>query len=479
MPNKVIIVGSGFSGICMGIKLKQAGIEDFIILEKSTDLGGTWRENSYPGAECDIPSALYSYSFAPNPNWEHVWSKREQIFQYQRDVATQYGITQHFRFGQRVSSAKYENAVWTIKTQDSTYEATHFISAVGQLHERFTPEIIGAETFEGEQFHAAKWNHDAELQGKSVAVIGSAASAVQLIPQVAKQASKLTVLQRTPNWMIEKPNRRYSTLEHWVAKHIPILRKAYRNLLYLQADGILYRALIGKPISSWFVKKLVNRNLKKHIRDDDLRARLTPSYTVGAKRILFSDTFYKTLNKDHVELETQAIEAIEARGIRTSSGRVIPADVIIYATGFITNPFLKSIEVEGTNGSLKQAWSKGAHAYLGINTSGFPNLHMMYGPNTNLGHNSIIIMIEAQASYIARNIKLLEEDRGKVLDVPEDIEREYNIAIQKRLKDMVFSKIEHSWYMDQGRITNNWAGSTWEYKKRLKNQELQSLLTNI
>ena len=310
-------------------------------------------------------------------------------------------------------------------------------------------------------------------------MIGSAASAVQLIPQVAKQASKLTVLQRTPNWMIEKPNRRYSTLEHWVAKHIPILRKAYRNLLYLQADGILYRALIGKPISSWFVKKLVNRNLKKHIRDDDLRARLTPSYTVGAKRILFSDTFYKTLNKDHVELETQAIEAIEARGIRTSSGRVIPADVIIYATGFITNPFLKSIEVEGTNGSLKQAWSKGAHAYLGINTSGFPNLHMMYGPNTNLGHNSIIIMIEAQASYIARNIKLLEEDRGKVLDVPEDIEREYNIAIQKRLKDMVFSKIEHSWYMDQGRITNNWAGSTWEYKKRLKNQELQSLLTNI
>lgn len=475
MRTNVIIVGSGFSGICMGIKLKRAGIEDFIILEKASDLGGTWRENSYPGAECDIPSALYSYSFAPNANWEHVWSKREQIFQYQKDVAQQFEITKHIKFDQSVCSATYENSQWLIETQNSIYKANHFISAVGQLHERFTPPMSGANRFEGQQFHSAKWNHDLDLRGKSVAVIGSAASAVQLIPEVAKLAKHLTVLQRTPNWMIEKPNRRYLGLEHWVARRIPFLSKAYRNLLYLQADGILYRALIGKPVSSWFVKKLVNRNLRKHIDDPQLRERLTPKYAVGAKRILFSDTFYKTLNQAHVELETQAIESLQPNGIKTCAGNTIPVDIIIYATGFITNPFLKSIDVTGTHQTLKQAWKNGAHAYLGINTAGFPNLHLMYGPNTNLGHNSVIIMIEAQADYIARNIKLLEGKLNHVLDVPKSIEDQYNKTLQVRLKQMAFSKIENSWYMDKGKITNNWAGSTWEYKRRLKNQSLDPL----
>ncbi len=467
--HKIVIVGSGFSGICMGIKLKQAGISDFVILEKATELGGTWRENSYPGAECDIPSALYSYSFAPNPNWKHVWSKRDQIFQYQKDVAEKYGLTPHFRFDERVNRAEYRESEWIIETQNGGYQAQHFISAIGQLHERFMPDIEGADSFNGDQFHAAKWDHSVDLTGKKVAVIGAAASAVQLIPEVAEHAEHMTVFQRTPNWMMSKPNRAYTKLEKWLAKRLPILSRAYRSFLYLLADGVLYPALNGNRLAAAFVKLRVNWNLKRHIKDKALRAKLTPSYTIGAKRILFSHTFYEALNRPNVELETNAIKRIHADGIETENGELIKTDAIVYATGFITNPFFKSIEIKGHEHTLAQSWADGAQAHLGVYTHGFPNLHMMYGPNTNLGHNSIIIMIEAQADFITHNIKRLDEAGKTSIEVTQEAEQAYNQEMQTRLNGMVFSTIEKSWYMDNGKITNNWCGSTWEYRRRLNN----------
>ncbi len=472
--HKIIIIGSGFSGICIALKLKQAGIHDFIILEKASELGGTWRENSYPGAECDIPSALYSFSFEPNSKWKHVWSKRSQIFQYQKDVAEKYELMPHFRFNQRVSSAAYQDQCWHIRTQDTEYQAQHFVSAIGQLHERFTPKIDGMETFKGEQFHAAKWNHDVNLSDKNIAVIGSAASAVQLIPEIAKQAKQVLVFQRTPNWMIAKPNRVYSKVERWLAEKVPILTKIYRTNLLLQADFILHPALNGNPLAGWIVRKLVHRNLNKQIKDPALKAKLTPKYTIGAKRILFSDTFYKALTRDNIELETSAIQNISVSGVHTVDGRLIEADVIVYATGFITNPFFKSIHIEGREQSLKQAWLNGAQAYLGVYAHGFPNLHMMYGPNTNLGHNSIIIMIEAQSDLIVRNIVELHNNKQTTYEVPRETEDEYNQALQSRLRNMAFSKIGDSWYMDNGKITNNWAGNTFEYKKLLREVKLSN-----
>lgn len=470
IKHKIVIIGSGFSGIGMGIKLKKAGIHDFVILEKATELGGTWRENSYPGAECDIPSALYSYSFEPNPNWEHVWSKRDQIFQYQKDVARKYGLLEHFRFNERVSSAEYAQQQWTITTGQHTYCAQHFISAIGQLHERATPSFKGADNFIGEQFHAAKWNHDIDLADKNIAVIGAAASAVQLIPEVAKQAKQLTVFQRTPNWMMPKPNRAYSLFEQWLSRKFPILSRLYRNTLYLLADGVLYPALSGNRLAMWFVRFRVTRNLNKHIKDPELKAQLTPNYTIGAKRLLFSHTYYESLNQSHVGLQTQPISHITPNGIQTVDGVITSADVIIYATGFITNPFFKSINVQGRDQSLEQAWSSGAQAFLGIHTHGFPNLHMMYGPNTNLGHNSIIIMIEAQAEYIVQQIKNLDHTNKTTIEVTQSAEQHYNQELQIRLNNMVFSQIEKSWYMDNGKITNNWPGSTWEYRRRLAQQ---------
>ena len=466
--HKIVIVGSGFSGICMGIKLKKLGIHDFVILEKADDLGGTWRENSYPGAECDIPSALYSYSFEPNPNWKHVWSKQDQIFQYQKDVAEKYLLRPHLRFGEQVHSADYQHGRWLIQTRTGCYESQHFISAIGQLHERFTPPFDGANTFNGHQFHAANWDHSVAIKDKKIAVIGAAASAVQLVPELAKQAQQLTVFQRTPNWMMPKPNRAYTTLEKWLASNLPAFRKLYRGILYLLADGVLYPALKGNRLAAGFVKFRVKYNLKKHIKDPSLRASLTPQYTVGAKRILFSHTFYQALNRANVKLETRAIKEVTPAGVLTSNGEQHEADVIVYATGFITNPFFKTIKITGQHQRLDLAWSAGAQAFLGIYTHGFPNLHMMYGPNTNLGHNSIIIMIEAQAEFIAENIQRLDKLNKSTMMVRQEAEDRFNRDLQARLKSMAFSRIETSWYMHNGKITNNWAGSTWEYKRRLK-----------
>ncbi len=465
--HKIVIVGSGFSGICIGIKLKKAGIHDFIILEKASKLGGTWRENSYPGAECDIPSALYSYSFEPNPEWKHVWSKREQIFQYQLDVANKYNLMPHFRFEQSVKSAEWKGKQWLIQTQSGTHESQHFISAIGQLHELSTPQFKGSDKFNGHQFHAAKWDHSVDLSDKRVSVIGAAASAVQLIPEVAKIAKHLTVFQRTPNWMMEKPNRSYTRFERWLSATVPFFNKLYRGLLYLLADGVLYPALKGNKVAAWFVKFKVKRNLNKHIKDPVLKSKLTPDYAIGAKRILFSHTFYNALSRSNVDLQTEPISAIDANSIHTETGQCIETDVIVYATGFITNPFFKSIEVKGESQTLAQAWKNGAQAYLGMHTNGFPNLHMMYGPNTNLGHNSIIIMIEAQANYICKIIRQLDKQGQSSVDVKHEAECAYNAEVQDRLNRMVFSAIETSWYMDNGKITNNWAGSTWEYRRRL------------
>lgn len=469
---KAVVVGAGFGGLCMGIKLRAAGINDFVILEKAADLGGTWRENTYPGAECDIPSALYSYSFEHNSDWEFKWSGQQQILKYQHDTANKHGLAEHLRFNQEVVKAEFDKTskLWNIETNTSEhYQAQHFITALGQLHHPSTPHIAGQELYQGDRFHSAQWDHSIDLKGKRVGVIGNAASAVQFIPEIAKQVGHLTIFQRSANWILPKFDRPYAKWEQRISARFPFVTRAYRWFIWATGEYGILNAIRGRSWARWAVKRNCIKNLHEHISDLELRAKLTPDYPVGAKRILFCDHYYPALARDNVELLTSSIDSFTERGIMLADGKEHEFDVVIYATGFKTNPFLASIDVVGLNGRrIRDAWSDGAQAYLGVSTHGFPNMHMLYGPNTNLGHSSIIIMLEAQADFVIRAIKHQDKEGLAAIDVKSDVENQFNIEVQDRLANLAFSKVEQSWYKDGDKVTNNWVGGTKEYVRRLR-----------
>jgi cation diffusion facilitator CzcD-associated flavoprotein CzcO len=466
---KCVIVGGGFSGLCLAIKLKQQGIDDFIVLEKALSIGGTWRDNHYPGAECDLPSALYSFSFETKTDWDYQWSEQPQILDYIRNTARVHGITPHVRLGRELRSAEYDaaNARWLLELSNGeTLTAQFLVSAVGQLHKPNIPRFSGADTFAGPSFHSANWQHDIDLTAKSVCVIGNAASATQFVPFVAQQASKLTVFQRSANWVSQKRDKPYTEQQKKWLRRFPFLKRLERLGIYLRNELIAYPALKGKRLNKWLLTKACQSYLNSVVTDEALRKKLTPDYPVGAKRILIVEGYYEALMQDNVELVTEAIDAIDERGIRTRDGKHYPCDAIIYGTGFITNPFLDGIHVRGRSGTLlSEHWSSGAHAYMGITTSDFPNLFFLYGPNTNLGHNSILLMSESQASYIVQAIQATEKCGAAALEVRADIESGYNRELQERLQRMVWNSVEASWYKSGGRITNNWPGSVGEYKR--------------
>lgn len=465
---KIVIVGTGFGGLCLAAKLREKGIEDFIILEKANGVGGTWRENTYPGAECDIPSALYSYSFAPNPTWDFKWAKQPQILKYLQDFAKNRDLLRHVNFGTMVTGADYENGRWTIKTKSGeTYDCQFFVSAIGQLHVPSRPDFKGKDTFKGPSFHSAQWNHLVDLKDKNVGVIGVGASAAQLIPEVAKLAKNLTIYQRSPNWILNKGDRPYTRFEKWIAKHIPAMAKLYRKGLWMQGEYVIWPIIQGAKRRSKMAKWWAQREMKLYIKDADLQAKLTPDYPIGAKRILFSDVYYPALARETVTLETDDIGEVKQDGIVTKTGTHYQHDVVIYATGFYSNPFLKEIDVRGENKlSLKEHWEEGAFAYLGVTTSGFPNMFMLYGPNTNSGHTSIVDKLEHQVTHI---IKLMEKTGDGVITVQPEPEEAFNIDAQERLRALTWNQIDVSWYKDGDRITNNWPGGAPEFKRRMEN----------
>lgn len=466
----VVIIGSGFSGLAMAIKLQEAGISRFTVLEKAEEVGGTWRENTYPGAECDIPSALYSYSFEHNPQWQYKWSEQPQILDYLKKTTAKYGLYQHIRFGQEVATARYleSQRCWQIETvQGLQLQSRFLVAAVGQLHHPFIPDVPGLDDFGGPLFHSARWRHNLSLDGKRVAVVGNAASALQFIPQIARQARQLVVFQRSANWVMPKFDRPYKPWEQWLSDRFPLVAKLYRFRLWARNEWLVYPMLTGnRLIQAWF-RWTHMRYLKRTVADPELRAKLVPDYPVGAKRVLFSDDYFSALARDNVQLVTEPIERIVEQGVATADGLRHDVDVIIFGTGFRTNPFLAPMEIIGTGGqSLKEHWQGGAHAYLGVCTANFPNFFMMYGPNTNLGHNSIVLMAEAQAGYICACIKRMRN--AGALEVKAEVERQYNDELQRRLNGMVWNSLDSSWYKDGGRVTNNWAGTTWEYMRRLR-----------
>lgn len=472
-PYTCIIIGTGFSGIAMAIKLKEKGIEQFIILEKANEVGGTWRENTYPGAECDIPSALYSYSFEPNPNWEYKWSMQAQILDYIKHVVRKHDIYKHIRFGEELVAAEWQEneGLWTIQTKGGTsYQGKTFVSAIGQLHIPSIPNFKGKETFAGPSFHSAKWDHTISLEGKTVGVIGNAASAVQFIPEIAKTAGAIKIFQRSANWMLPKQDRLYKEWEKNLVRRFPLLLKLYRLKLWTLGGGLFFLMKNGNAFLRKTYEKQTIAYIKKHIKDQKLVEQLIPEYPMGAKRILFSDTYYPALARPNVELVTGGVEELTTSGVITGNGTAHDVDVIIFSTGFKTNPFLYGLDIKGKAGiTIREAWKDGPTNYLGMTVSHFPNLFMMYGPNTNLGHNSIIIMSEAQAGYIAQCVDSIEQQKWKAIDISSTAMQTYYQATQKRLGDMIWASVEDSWYTSaNGNIPNNYPGRTMEYRKKTK-----------
>jgi cation diffusion facilitator CzcD-associated flavoprotein CzcO len=402
-PLTVLVIGAGFSGLALGRELRRREIGSFLILEKAARLGGTWRANVYPGAACDIPSFSYCLSYEQKTDWTRKWAPQAEILAYMEHFARKHRLNDHLRCGVEVTSAAFDETekVWRVQTRDGqTFAARHLVSGVGQLSRPLRPTIEGLETFGGTLFHSAEWDPEFEAQGKRIAVIGNAASAVQLVPELAKTAARLHVLQRSANWILAKNDRVYSRFERAAYSFVPLLARLYRWLIWF-----LFEARFGLfQQKAWAVNMatgMVTRHLEAQVPDPELRKKLTPDYPVGAKRILTSDDYYPALQRPNVELVTAPIAQIDKDGVILRDGQRLDVDAIVLATGFATTEFLSPVTIAGRRGrTLTEAWADGASAYLGMTVPGFPNFFIMYGPNTNLGHNSILFMLECQARYI-------------------------------------------------------------------------------
>jgi cation diffusion facilitator CzcD-associated flavoprotein CzcO len=480
MQLAAIVVGAGFSGLAAGIGLKRKGIDDFVILEQAAGVGGTWRDNTYPGAACDIPSHLYSYSFEPNPKWRRAYGGQPEILAYLEHCATKYGLRPHLRLGTRVVRCDYDepSATWTVVTQQGqTYVARALILGNGALHIPKYPDLAGRDTFAGSQFHSARWDHRVDLAGKRVAVIGTGASTIQLVPEVAKQAARLHVFQRTPPWIVPKRDRAIGEREQWLLEHLPGAHWLRRSGLYwLMESRVLGFAFA--PRLNELLEKLVRRYLEAAVSDPVLRTKLTPDYRMGCKRVLISNDYYPALQRPNVELVCAGIAGIEPGGIRTIDGTLREVDAIVYGTGFDVAGYLSAMRITGAGGvTLEQAWSESVRNYLGIHVAGFPNLFLLMGPNTGLGHNSMIFMIEAQVRYAIEAISTLHRNGLAALDVRPEVEAAFTRELSRKLKDTVWTSGCNSWYQAPDGEVLLWPGFTFDYWRRTRRVELRDYQT--
>ncbi|GII01059.1 flavin-containing monooxygenase [Planobispora takensis] len=466
------IIGSGFAGIGMAIKLKEAGYHDFVILEKASDLGGTWRDNTYPGCACDVPSHMYSFSFELNPGWSRMFSPQTEIWDYMRACVEKYGLAPHFRFGKEVVGLEYDDAArnWQVGTGDGeTFTTNAVVSGIGALHVPSYPQIRGRERFRGPAFHSAEWDHSADLTGKRVAVIGTGASAIQFVPRLAEQAAHLTVFQRTPPWIQPKPDFALSPRMKRVMR-LPGAARTLRNTIY----WVLETRALGFTVDPRLMKvqeAVARRHLERQVPDPELRAKLTPDYTIGCKRILLSNDYYPALGRDDVDLVTDGVAEIRENSIVDATGREIEVDVIVYGTGFKVTDALNEQRIIGRNGlKIQDAWQNGIEAYYGITTAGFPNLFFLLGPNTGLGHNSVVFMIESQVKYVLDCLRLLSKTGARALDVRPGAQRAFNDRLQERLHALVWNEGGcRSWYLDEHGVNRTtWPGFTFEYWARTR-----------
>lgn len=476
---RMAIIGSGFGGLGMAIKALQAGHE-IVVYEKADRLGGTWAANTYPGAECDIPSALYSYSFEPYAEWPSKWSHQPVILHYLDHCADTYGVRPYIRFHTEVVALHRAGGRWEVSARcngaTTTEQVDVVVAATGQLSRPRIPEIAGLGSFAGPLFHSARWDHSVDLAGRRVGVVGNAASATQFIPEIAPQVAHLTIFQRSANWMIAKNDKDYSEREKRLLRRWPVLGKWRRFWIWARADVVLFSLMTRRSRLRPLMEKKAIADMHEVVADPALRRVLTPDYPMGARRILFSDTYYPALAEhDHVEIETSAIEAVTPDGVRTIDGDEHPCDVLVLATGFETTDYLTPMTVTTENGrDLNAEWAAGGpEAYLGVAVSGFPDLFFLYGPNTNLGHSSIVFMMECQIHLILALLAAADERGGAAVEVRPDAQERYNAEIQRRLAASIWAAVDESWYLTDGKVTQNWPGRTVEYWRRTRTPTLE------
>jgi cation diffusion facilitator CzcD-associated flavoprotein CzcO len=468
----ILIVGTGFAGIGMGIRLKQAGIDDFTILEQASGVGGTWRDNHYPGAACDVESHLYSFSFEKNPAWSRTFARQSEILAYLEHCADKYGIRPHIRFGTAVTGASFDEAsgLWSLGTsRGETLQARVVVSGTGGLSRPSLPDIPGLASFAGKTFHSARWDDAYPLEGKTVGVIGTGASAVQIVPAIAPRVGKMHVFQRTPPWILPKADRAFSEREKERFRRQPWRMSLQRSALYWRRE-LTGLGFVVEPRLLGLLEPLVLRYLARQVRDPVLRKKLTPDYHLGCKRILPTNEYYPALQRPSVELVTEGIEAIRPGGVLTRDGRERPLDLLILATGFEAAEAVAPFGITGRGGrDLNQAWCDGAEAYLGATVAGFPNLFLLVGPNTGLGHTSMVVMIEAQIAYALSAIQTMRARRLDLVDVLPEAQSRYNAEIHRRLGNTVWASGCKSWYQTRsGKNTTLWPGLTVEFVRRTR-----------
>ena len=464
----VLIVGTGFSGLGMAARLRAAGNDDLVLLEAADSVGGTWRDNTYPGAACDIPSHLYSFSFAPNPRWTRAYAPQAEIRAYLERVTDDLDLRRHIRFNARVTRAAWEDGAWSVATADGgAYRARALVLGCGGLSRPSLPEIPGRARFAGVRFHSARWDHGAELDGMRVGVIGTGASAIQIVPQVARRAGRLEVFQRTPPWILSHPDRPIGPAWRALFRALPFTQRVARAAQFVRCEArilpFVYLPKLGRA-----AERMARRFLEESVPPGALRDALTPSYRIGCKRVLISNDYYPALQRPNVELCTDGIERIDPRGVVTRGGALHELDVLILATGFEAAEAAAPFEVRGRDGlSLDEAWRGGAEAYLGATVHGFPGMYLLVGPNCGLGHNSMILMIESQIAYVASAIaatRILGP-----LEVRREAQERYNRELQARFAGTVWTTGCNSWYHTRsGKNTTLWPGTTIEFRRRTR-----------
>ena len=462
----VVIVGGGFGGLAAAIELQAHGFRDLTILDRAPEIGGTWFHNSYPGAACDVPSHLYSFSYAQRRDWSRLCSPQEEILDYLRGVAHDFGVDSLVVPDTTVEACTWEDETrrWTVTSENGrSWSADAVVLATGQLHQPAYARIESSDTFEGHTFHSAQWDHDYDLRGKRVAVIGTGASAVQFVPEIAGHVDRLVVFQRSGNWFLPRKNRPYPAALKAVFRHVPGVQALRRRFLFHYGESLTL--LIRHPRTWGRIGHLRSAAFMRwQLRDPGVRRKAWPDYTFGCKRVLFSSHFLPALQRPNVELVTDHIARMTPTGIVTADGTEREVDCVIYGTGFRTNDFMFPMEVTGAGGrALRDVWARGAHAHLGIAVPGFPSLFVMYGPNTNTSGGSIVVYLEAQAAYIRQALAQVRDRGAAAIDVREDVEADSDRAVQARFAGTAWTRCD-SWYRDeQGRIVANWPGYMREY----------------
>jgi cation diffusion facilitator CzcD-associated flavoprotein CzcO len=468
MTPRVVIVGAGFGGIAAAAALLEAGIDDLVLLERAGRIGGVWRDNTYPGCACDIPAPLYSYSFAPNPAWSRRFPPHSEILDYLHDCARSLGLLDRVRLNTEVAAADWDEPTrrWRVQTADGEIiEADVLIPAVGQLSTPVVPVLPGLGRFRGPALHTARWEQDLPIDGTRIGVIGTGASAVQLVPAIAGRAARVTVFQRSAPWTLPKPDRRYGRVRRTAYRRMPRLMRLPRAGVWMMTV-VTGRAVTGHRMAGALLRGVSRAQRRVQVRDASLRARTTPGEPMGCKRVLFTNDWYRTLRRPDVDLVVEKIVEVVPEGLRTADGVVHECDVLIYATGFAATEFLVPMKVTGRDGvSLTDAWRDGARAHLGMTVPGFPNMFLMYGPNTNTGNTSVVYFHEAQARYIAQAVVALGA-RATPLVVRAETAAAFDAEMQRRLAVSVWAGCRNWYRTATGRIVTNWPGMAAEYRRR-------------